>query len=195
MKYRSALFLLLPLMACAHGRHKQKARQRPPIPIAAECNTGCVFYPRYSKEQLRSFFPFNVAKSAVVLAFEPPFYADTVRVTTDTFGYTQVHELLPLSNTMMDSLASLMRNVLPANHYLKHKNCKTFEGSAACYNPRHAIIFLDKANKEIAKLEVCFECRKSFMLPGDQFKNEITCTGWLDLLHQFIAACGIQYGL
>ncbi len=41
----------------------------------------------------------------------------------------------------------------------------TPEEGAACYMPRHAIIFFDSADKPVAGINICFECNRIVLSP------------------------------
>ncbi|PHR26155.1 MAG: hypothetical protein COA38_15585 [Fluviicola sp.] len=56
-----------------------------------------------------------------------------------------------------------------------------------CYNPRHAILIKDAADKIIGVYEVCFECDKS--------KVAFSRLEWLDGIPSVISGIFWRYGL
>lgn len=46
---------------------------------------------------------------------------------------------------------------------------ESFKSNIRCYNPRNGIIFYDSTGEMIGFLEICFECKKIYPLPGTPF--------------------------
>lgn len=42
----------------------------------------------------------------------------------------------------------------------KFYGCKSPDESAACFDPRHALIFYDKKNEVLGYIEICFQCNQ-----------------------------------
>lgn len=91
--------------------------------------------------------------------------ADSLACPIDTSHIAERYTLQP---TEFESLFEMLYDGEPANN------------SAACYNPRHGIIFYDSSEKIIGFLEICFECHRMYALPdtpnigpieGDAFWN------------------------
>jgi hypothetical protein len=63
-----------------------------------------------------------------------------------------------------------------------------YEVAAACYDPRHAIIFYDKNNVIIGNIEICFECN-NVSSSKNLYSIGKTASNQLDLFKKF----GITY--
>jgi hypothetical protein len=63
-----------------------------------------------------------------------------------------------------------------------------------CYNPRNAILFLDRNGKVFESIEICFECQKtkesSEKILFGQMRDEK-----MNMLKQFFKSAGIVYGI
>ena len=65
----------------------------------------------------------------------------------------KLKERITLSNLQIDSLTSILFNVTYRGPFFTEVDVK-------CYNPRNAILFIDETGKELAFIELCFECMK-----------------------------------
>jgi hypothetical protein len=78
------------------------------------------------------------------------FVVDDLRIPEST-----IKERLILNNTQRDSLFRLF-----------NENMCKIDGVAICYNPRHAVIFVDQANHAFGYIELCFDCT-NYQTPGN----------------------------
>ncbi|MFC0516567.1 hypothetical protein ACFFGT_20340 [Mucilaginibacter angelicae] len=66
-------------------------------------------------------------------------------------------------------------------------------GIAACFDPRNSIVFLDKNNRVIDHLDICFSCHRSESASG-KINIGIECTQKYQMLQNFFIAVGVPYG-
>ena len=78
---------------------------------------------------------------------EKSFYKELVDNGKLTFDTTMVKESLILNQSQLNELSILLQ-----------ETCYIPESVAACYMPRHLILFRDKNNRIIAYNEFCFDC-------------------------------------
>jgi hypothetical protein len=150
------------------------------------------------KHQLNKF-PVDKSPTILLLSFSPPavdepiIIGDTTkqRVTSanntfrDTLGYKEVREIVPLSAKGKEQLSRVV-NTLVCNGPLK-KN--------ACYDPRNAVLFIDKNGKIIAELEICFECLGYITRPRDFYIRDNMRECMYDALKKIFADAGVKYGI
>ncbi len=67
--------------------------------------------------------------------------------------------------------------------------------TAFCYKPRNAIFFLDDSDKLVAYLEICFECRRSYLKPKSIYQLTKRCSGIYEPLKEFMAGLDLEYGI
>lgn len=60
----------------------------------------------------------------------------------------------------------------------KLSNCETESWAAACYDPRHAILFYDQNDKIFGYIEICFGCNSS--KSSENFKDFSECAKGLE---------------
>lgn len=80
---------------------------------------------------------------------QKPVQKDTTFFVVDDLHIPEstIKERLTLNTTQRDSLFRLF----------SEDRCK-IDGVAICYSPRHAVIFLDQANRAFGYIELCFDC-------------------------------------
>ncbi|MCH2231402.1 MAG: hypothetical protein MK105_13780 [Crocinitomicaceae bacterium] len=67
---------------------------------------------------------------------------------------THIGKRIELKSTLYDSLFNILYD------------SELSTSSAACYNPRHGIIFYDINSSVIGYLEICFECNRIYSFPN-----------------------------
>lgn len=96
-----------------------------------------------------------------------------------------------LQQYQVDSLTSLFYNV---NYTpVKDLTMVVADPGASCYEPRNGILFLDKANKVFAYIEICFTCQRRLKSPA-RINDGKYCSGKYDLLDKFFYDVGIKHG-
>jgi hypothetical protein len=67
---------------------------------------------------------------------------------------------LEINKKYLKNIISLNKNQI---EILKNKlsKCKTENWAAACYDPRHALLFYDEKDKIFGYIEMCFDCNRS----------------------------------
>ena len=66
-------------------------------------------------------------------------------------------------------------------------------GEIACYEPRYAILFIDKEGKAFEFIEICFECQKTVNSSDKIYFGEV-CNEKFNLLKKLFLNAGINYG-
>ena len=104
--------------------------------------------------------------------------------------YRRIEEFRDLSKKAIDSLTDILYNI----GYTPIK-CSIYisDEGTSCYEPRNAILFLDKHGKVIQYIELCFTCKRYF-LSSAKIKNGIYCHQKFEMLKNYFLAQGINYG-
>jgi hypothetical protein len=111
---------------------------------------------------------------------------DSLPRQNDTICYARLFEVKMLTYTQVDNLTDILYNygVWVITH---------IAGTHDCYNPRNAIIFLDKNGKPFEYIEICFECKRT-----EESSTRISigqpCDQKMDMLKDFFSKAGIEYG-
>jgi hypothetical protein len=93
------------------------------------------------------------------------------------------------TKTLNEDLKDITMDAL-ANQYKPNQQ----EWIAFCYEPRNAVVFLDKNEKVIGYVEICFECHGHKIQPED-LKTYIPFTVSFEMMKQIFMAAGIKYGM
>ena len=133
---------------------------------------GCSAYKSKTANRKKLAYLFNHASGVQVLSYvnrmgdetpliegeEPkPAKKDTTFFVVDDLIIPEsiIKEKLILSNAQRDSL-----------YHLFDENMCKIDGVAICYSRRHAVIFLDHANRAFGYIELCFDCT-NYQTPGN----------------------------
>ena len=100
-------------------------------------------------------------------------------------------ESIKLNQAQIDSLSNIL-----LNHNISTKGEVT-SSELGCYFPRNTIIFLDKAEKPIGFIEICFECLE--MYGSNTVLQELAetrlCLIKLSRMEELFKNVGIHYGI
>ena len=140
-------------------------------------------------------YPFNKAKQIQLVSFKSsPNYKDSLPRMNDTVCYSKLFEVKSLIPSQVDTLTDIIHNYGFKFTY-KPKRRVYFIGSVSqCYNPRNAILFLDKDNKVFEFIEICFECERT-RTSSDRVSLGTNCNQKLLLVKEFFGQAGIEYGI
>jgi hypothetical protein len=142
---------------------------------------------KFSKD---SIFPFSQADKIEIISYDSTsarsFFGGRINRNGslhDSLSQNGIRERVVLYTGQIDTIYSILYDY-------KFSNDNTLEESAACYNPRHAILFY-KANKLIEYLEICFECQRIEFV--DRRSNfGIMCDDKWCYLIEYFKKCGIK---
>jgi hypothetical protein len=182
--------LLISIAAHAQKNIKQQVLEPlgPKNELTAEIHDECSFINKYTKSQRHQIFPFNQASKVILVSFKEytPFPVKRGDVRNGAFL-----EKCTLKQYQVDSLTSLFYNV---NYTpVKDLTMVVADPGASCYEPRNGILFLNKANKVFAYIEICFDCQRRLKSPG-RINDGKYCSEIYELLDKFFYDAGIKYG-
>ena len=147
-------------------------------------------------------YPFNLTAKIQLVSFKHnpdtanfgEYTRDSLPKLNDTVCYSKLFEVKTLSLTQIDKLTDLMYNY-GFKFIPKIKGNVYLIGSVLqCYNPRNAILFLDKDNKVFEFIEICFECKR-IRTSSDSIGIGVKCNQKLKMIQNFFKEVGIDYGI
>ncbi|MEZ2336608.1 hypothetical protein AB6735_13290 [Mucilaginibacter sp. RCC_168] len=183
------LFFLIP--AIAFGQKKLPGPPTKEDEEIAERNYQCLNHHKYNATQRRTLFPFNTAKSIILISFNDT-KADInyLPVKNHVLISGKVRERKILSKTGIDSLTDILFNV----GYTSHNGpLEIADPGANCYNPRNAILFMDNNERVAQYIEYCFQCQHN-RLSSKNIKDIEYCEQKYDILKTFFLSQGIKIG-
>lgn len=157
----------------------------------AEANFKCKRLNRYTASQRLKFYPFNVAKKIALISFnDTTRFENKIPVKRTRIDYTKVREMKLLSKSDLDKLTDLLYNTgfTSTDYWISIK-----DPGGKCYNPRNAILFLDKNGNAFEFIEICFQCYGR-VLSSKKVKDGEYCEQKFDLLKSFFLQQNIKIG-
>ncbi|WP_338378240.1 hypothetical protein [uncultured Flavobacterium sp.] len=151
-------------------------------------NVECGFFGTTTVEERNAIFPFSEAEMILLISYpnaEEYHLKRKDSVGLSEFGYKIEKEfvfhdslkvklydatkIVELKSKTIKELSNLMFNY---DYKTKANDTLLTISVVDCYTPRNAIIFLDKNEKVISVLEICFECIQYYLFPkSKEFKD------------------------
>ena len=151
-------------------------------------NVECGFFGTKTVEQRNSIFPFNEAEKILLISYPNTnirglskidsinlskyyeikkefIYQDSLK--SKFFFATKIQQLKSKS---INELSNLMFNY---DYKIIGNNDLLSREMVNCYYPRNAILFLDKNEKVISVIEICFECIQYYLFPKSEEFNDV----------------------
>jgi hypothetical protein len=146
-------------------------------------------------------YPFINAREIQLVSFKSSYdsvwgqyFKDSLPRKNDTVVYSKLFEIRTLTQSQIDTLTDLIFNYDNKSIYKPKRNVYFIGTSMNCYNPRNAILFIDKDRKVFEFIEICFECDK-FYSSSDSVGFGSDCNQKLELIKDFFHRTGIEYGI
>ena len=141
-------------------------------------------------------FPFNLTSQIIFVSHktkEGPVgrelrkYLNSLKIGQDTINEKEFLELKKINLNQIEKLTDIIFNYGFKSKYHSIKDAK-------CYDPRNAILFLNKENEIIAFIEICFGCDH---LRTSDVKIDFGeyCKQKFDLIKKIFAESGIKFGI
>lgn len=190
MKYPVIIILLL-VSQFTLAQHKRRL-PGPPVPnpqeeLRSDIAGECYFSNRYSVAQRRNIYPFKNADKVLLISFNEE--QGGVPVNHGHLNNSKTLEQLLLTTSQTDSLTNILYNI----GFTPIEGGVPMVSEASCYEPRNGIIFMDKAGRAFAFIEICFGCQRTRVFP-EKIKQGEYCSTKFELLRNFFSTTGIKYG-
>ena len=146
-------------------------------------------------------YPFDLTKEVKFVSFKSSYdtlfggyYNDSLPRKNDTVCFSKLFEIITLTPPQVDRLTNLIYNYGFKFNYKPKGNVYFIGTTMNCYNPRNAILFLDKNNKVFEFIEICFECKQT-RTSSDNVSLGTECNQKLLLIKDLFKEAGIKYGV
>lgn len=184
-----SLILALLFSSFSYGQFR-KLDIRPPSPggypksvlkIEKE-NHKCVNLQKKDFPTILKKYPFVKTAKIQLVSFKE----NKLPIENDTVCYSKLYEVKTLTLQQIDSLTNIMYNIGFGGTILLIEKMN-------CYNPRNAILFIDKDGKAFEFIEICFECEQT-VNSSDKIDFGEVCNEKFNLLKKQFLNAGIIYG-
>jgi hypothetical protein len=190
--------IFIALLILTHSAYGQKTKNNlakipPGIPTkkemeAEERNHNCVKRINLSFTARLKNYPFNISTQIQFVSFiDSNSIESSLPRLNDTICYSKLQEVKTLIFTQVDKLTNILYN------YGFGGPVYTM-GVASCYNPRNAILFLDRTGKAFEFIEICFECSR-IQESSEKINAGDLCDQKMDMLKELFKIVGIEYGI
>jgi len=165
--YKYILFFIITISSITtYGQKRKNKKQHLLIPSYE--NEQCIKKHNMSSTQRLNKYPFNQAFSVFVVSYNYSSIStqiingkDTITIygpshlsiKEDTLSISDLEEIFLLTPIQVDSLTNILFN------YGLNDNLE-YNISTLCFDPHHAIVFLDKNGKVFEYIEICFLCNQ-----------------------------------
>ena len=180
MRQLSLLIFSLGLLISGQG-------QSPPGALIKEpkgTNENCIHKDKYSVSERLRFYPFNVADTIMLVSFR--YHHNNYPVRKDYITTDSLIEQRVLSKTEVNQLTDIIYNT----DAKKHGNIASV---AECFEPRNAVLFIDKAGKLRAYMLICFHCRR-YEPSSEDIGSWDNCNQKPEMIRRFFTSAGIKFG-
>jgi hypothetical protein len=178
---------------------------RPPHqPISSEfeeINTNCTRRANKSFSERLKHYPFNLTTEVRLVSFKDnidtingqiEYGRDSLPRMNDTICYSKLYEIKKLTFAEVDRLTDIFYNYGIPYH---RPSGKFHIGSMIqCYNPRNAILFMNKDGKAFEFIEICFECERT-KESSEKISLGQMCDQKLEMIKDIFKKAGIEYGI
>lgn len=159
---------------------------------------NCKKVEKYSADARLKLYPYNIASQVMLISFDDggvgkiqgeefqKFLDDNLNKVLDASLLSQITEKEILSKAETTELTNIIYN------YTFTKP-PTILSIANCYMPSNAILFLDKNNKLLGFIELCFLCNR-YRESSKKITMADDCSQKIDMLKTFFLKKGIKYG-
>jgi hypothetical protein len=182
------LFLIISAISCV-------VRKIPSPPdLDHETDKNCVREVILSRDERLQIYPFNVAKEIKLVSYDDKMQPDSTYISLDNripkengrVAFGKMDEVVLLNQQDIEQLTDILYNY-------KYKERPITFPSSGCFDPRNAIVFVDKHEKAYEYLEICFQCG-GYEKSSKQVNEGDFCIGKYDLLKNFFISKGITIG-
>ena len=151
----------------------------------------------YTISEIKKRFPFDRTHTIKLVSFKHKYpvtqESDTVEVpymepeipkTNGTVDMTKMFETKTLDQKLADKLLNILVN---------YDNEERESEVAFCYEPRNGVVFIDKTNRVIGYVEICFDCLRYKVEPSTLTVTNF-CSEKFEALKNIFKESGISYG-
>lgn len=136
---------------------------------------------RKSLDEIKKQYPYTKTVSIKVVSFKD----SEIPRTDKRIDFQKMFEVKTLNADLSNKMIDILANYVSTSTTME---------VAFCYEPRNAVMLLDKDEKVIACVEICFECQRYKIYPEHKLFG-FFCNEKLDAIQGIFMRAGIMYGM
>lgn len=146
----------------------------------------CELNGNLSTEERRAISHFKIAKKIKIVSFSRK-VATSPPIDKNQILSKYLMDEITLTEDQIDKLTQILYNY----NFTKEPGPRGIT-HGSCYEPRHAILFLNSSDKVFGFFEFCFQCQNHQTVPARENIGEF-CPGKYDLIQQFFQSVGVTF--
>jgi hypothetical protein len=159
-------------------------------------NANCIRSKKIGFKSRLKIFPFENTSQILIVSHrtkggmigdELRKYLNSIKINQDTINHKEFEQVVKLNLSQIEKLTDIILNY-------SHKGKFYAISDAKCYEPRNAILFLDKNDKVLGFIEICFGC-DHLRTSDKRIDIGDYCTQKYDLIKDIFRESGIKYGI
>ena len=183
---RPLLYLVLFILCFTSTVLGQEPPTSIPVPEKIKgVDENCYYKEKYSAAKRRSFYPFSVSDSIVLVSFRHHY--EDYPVKGSSVIIDSLIEIRHLNTQEVDHFTDILYN----NFYIKPDNIGVL---MQCYAPRNAILFFGKNGMLKESIVICFHCSRYEPSSGRYGLFGDDCDQKLDKIRAFFLAMDVKFG-
>lgn len=147
---------------------------------------NCELNGTLTPEERRNISLFKVAKKIKVISFSQKVVRSTP-LNENRIASKYVKDEITLTEEQIDQLTEILYNY----NFSKNMSSKTIS-HGECYEPRHAIVFLNSQDKAFGYFEFCLKCDNHQTVPAREYLGE-QCATKYKLIEKFFESIGVTF--
>lgn len=190
-KIKILIITLLTLISC--NSYSQKKNNETDILIN---NANCIRTKKISFKNRLKMFPFENTSQILIVSHrtkngmigeELQKYLNSIKINQDTINFKEFEQVEKLNLSQIEKLTDIILNY-------SHKGKVYAMSNTMCYEPRNAFIFLDRNDKVLGFIEICFGC-DHLRTSDKRIDIGDYCEQKYELLKDIFRESGIKYGI
>lgn len=143
--------------------------------------TYCGNSKRKSLNEVKGLYPYRAIHSIKVVSFK----GFEIPKTNGQIDLKKMFEIKSLDVNLTNKMLDIMAN---------YDNKGMGMDIAFCWDPRNAVVFLDKSEKVIGYIEICFDCQQ-YKIQPEELPISNFCNEKMDAVQGLMIRAGISHGM
>ncbi len=161
--------------------------QSPPgaPPEGAGFDKTCVYRRKFSESERLKFYPFSVADTIKLISFR--YHDNNYPISKEHITNDSLVEEKTLSKEEVAKLTDILFNNVA-------KRPGNIRSVSDCFEPRNAVVFIDKSGKLKEYMLICFHCRRFESSSPEKFYTWNICDQKSEMIRKFFVTADVKFG-
>ena len=157
----------------------------PPYKPKGGVDENCIYRNKYTETERLKFYPFNVSDTIKLISFR--YHNNNYPINKDHITIDSLVEEKTLSKEEVARLTDILYNNVP-------RRPGNIHAILECFEPRNAVLFIDKSGKLKEYMLICFHCRRFESSSSEKFGEWDICNQKSEMIRKFFVSAGMKFG-